>query len=1088
MSSVFISYRRDDSAGHAGRIFDALAARLGREQVVIDVESVRPGEDFREALRAAIDRCAACLVVIGPRWLDARDDRAAWRLGEPDDVVRAEIEAALATDTLVVPVLVGGAAMPRSGDLPPSLRPLARRHAVELADVRWDDGLARLLGALGVEGDAPAGPSGAAGAPTGAVSFLVTEVDGSAALWEQHRDAMPDALRRHDAIVRAAIADRGGHVFRAVGDAYAAAFWRPQDAIAAAVTAQRELTAEPWPAAVSLRVRMAVHTGVGDERDGDYAGPAVNRAARLLAIGHGGQVLVSGVSAALAGPDLPPGIALEDLGEHRLKDLTGAERVFALTGAGLPAELPALRSLGNPGLPNNLPEQTEPVIGRETEIAEVRSLLERARVVTLTGAGGAGKTRLALQVAAELLDGSGDGVWLAELASVEDPAGVASAVGEALGMREDPERPMADRLPEYLAERRLLLILDNCEHLLAACADLAGRIVRRSRDVVILATSREPLGVAGEHAYRVPSLPLPPAGADPDEVERADAVRLFVERARRGRPDFALTAENAEPVADICRRLDGMPLSIELAAARSGAMSPAEIRDRLDQRFRLLTGGRRSALARQQSLHATVDWSYRLLEPVEQDVLCRLSVFAGSFDLPAAEAVGEAGGADAWAVLDALTALIDKSLVQAEPDGETTRYRLLETIRDFAAEELLRAGEDAADAARLAHAEHYLRLAESAEPELRGEAQVRWLDRLEREDDELQLALTGLVERPSGGPLAVRLAAALNRYWHIRGYSPEVRGLVEAAVAHPTAGAAPADAQVMALLAATTMSNERGALQEGLAFAEDALAVGRTASPAVRAFALQAAAFNLSELGEPERAGALLDEAVDLAAASADRWVQAIVGCNLTALISSRASREEDAARLLEAVDDLHGLGDEAQLAATLNDTANVELELGRLDDARRHLHESIAAAERVRDEITLSFALVTLASVLAAEGAWSDAEAAISRLARLMERIGVDSHRPYMLLVLAGAAEAAGEPGHAAELHGALDASLRAFGTDRLQGVEQRLREEQERRLREALGEAAFTAALEAGRRIDVVHLLAQVARAPAPVAVAAA
>ena len=479
---------------------------------------------------------------------------------------------------------------------------------------------------------------------------------------------MAEASARHNRMVREQVEATGGRVVKTVGEAFRVVFADPSAALAAAVAVQRAVGAEPWPPGSPIRVRMALHSGACVERDGDYVGPVVNRAAGLLAAGHGGQVLVSGAACELLADRLPGGIGLRDLGEHQLKDLGRAERVFQVTGPGLAEGFGPLRSLDDPALRHNLPSQATSFVGRAAELAELRSLVAGgSRLVTITGPGGIGKSRLALQVAAEALDGAGDGVWLAELAPVADPELVARTVAAVLGVREEPGRPVLDTLAETVGDRYLLVVLDNAEHVLGAAAKLADAMLRSCPRAYLLVTSREPLGVGGEHVFRVPPLPVPPADlAAPDKLAAFESVQLFAEHAAMHRQGFAVDEANAAAVAAVCVRLDGIPLALELAAARLGSLSVSEISSRLDQRFRLLTGGSRTALPRHQTLRALIDWSYDLLSSEEQMVLDRLSVFAGGWTLAAAEAVTSAGGTADWQVLDLLAALVDKSLVQAE--------------------------------------------------------------------------------------------------------------------------------------------------------------------------------------------------------------------------------------------------------------------------------------------------------------------------------------------------------------------------------------------------------------------------------------
>jgi len=610
------------------------------------------------------------------------------------------------------------------------------------------------------------------------LTFLFTDIEGSTALLRRLGEGdYGRVLADHQALIRAALAAHDGQEVDTQGDAFFAVFSSPTACVAAVLEMQRALEARARPGGEHVRVRMGVHTGeAATSAAGALVGLDVHRAARVGAIAHGGQVLLSETAAALVRDSLPPGAALRDLGAQRLKDLGRPVQVFQLDAAGLPAGFPPLRALGNPALPNNLPAQLSAFIGRDRERSEVRALVESRRLVTLTGAGGSGKTRLALQVAAELLDGSGDGVWLAELAAVADPDAVPAAIGAALGIGDQPGRAVLEGLLGALAFQSVLIVLDNCEHLIGACAKTADAIVRHCPGVRLLVTSREPLGISGESIYRVPSLSLPdpadPDSADPDPADPAlascDAIALLAERAREQGVDLALDGETLPLMASVCRRLDGLPLAIELAAARLRSLSLAGLRDRLDQRFRLLTGGSRTALARQQTLRATVDWSYSLLNPAEQALLRLLSVFAEGFDLDAVEGVCGGGDIEAFDTADLLGSLVDKSLVVAEPAGGALRYRLLETIRQFAAERLAEAGEEATAAAAAAHGRYFLALAQAAAPHLSGPGQGRWFARLDTDHANLRRAIEHAAAQdpdgtgPRSKPAFASVAAAVN--------------------------------------------------------------------------------------------------------------------------------------------------------------------------------------------------------------------------------------------------------------------------------------------------------------------------------------
>src|SRR5579871_184846 len=614
--------------------------------------------------------------------------------------------------------------------------------------------------------------------PTGTVTFLFTDIEGSTRLWEQQPDAMQPALARHDAILRRAIEQHRGHIVKGTGDGLLAVFARASDALSACLSAQLAFQQEEQKEPASIRIRMALHTGSAQERDGDYFGACVNRVARLMSIGHGGQVLLSEVTQNLVKERLPERCRLKDLGKHRLKDLQEAEQVFQLLHPSLRSGFPALKSLDS--LPNNLPRQLSSFIGREKQIEEVKQLLLASPLVTLTGTGGSGKTRLALQVAAESLVEYSDGVWLVELAAVADPSLVVQTAAASLGLREAPGPPLLQTLLDYLNSRTLLLVLDNCEHLLQACAVLAHSILRSCPQLRLLVTSREALKVAGEQVYRVPSLSAPDPDQIPTEekeiafiVSEYEAPRLFVERARLLKTDFTLTRQNASVVASVCHRLDGIPLAIELAAARVNVLSVEDINVRFKHRFRLLKGGSRTVLPRQQTLQATLDWSYELLSKQEQLLLARLSVFAGGWSLEAAEAVCSEEGIEAPDILDLLISLVEKSLSLAGEREGKSRYRMLETIQDYGLQRLQESGQE--KLWRTRHLQFFLMLAEEAEPKLTGAEQGEWLQRLQEEHDNLRAGLQWCQQDKQSQEAGLRLAVSLRWFWQVRGFVSEGR-------------------------------------------------------------------------------------------------------------------------------------------------------------------------------------------------------------------------------------------------------------------------------------------------------------------------
>jgi predicted ATPase/class 3 adenylate cyclase len=839
--------------------------------------------------------------------------------------------------------------------------------------------------------------------PTGTVTFLFSDIEGSTERWERDREAMAGAVARHDALVRAALEARGAYVFKTMGDAFCAAFARPEDAIAAALDAQRALTREDFSAVDGLRVRMALHTGSASEREGDYFGPAVNRVARLLAIGHGDQVLVSGTATDLLQGVMPAQSSLRDLGTHRLKDLARPEQVYQLVAPDLPQAFPALRSLDQ--LPNNLPPQLTSFVGREGEVAEIKALLEQHRFVTLVGTGGSGKTRCAIQVGADLLDGSGDGVWLAELAPISDPSLVGSVVAQALNVQGEPNRPALDAVLTFLKRKQLLLILDNCEHVIDEARNVVGAILRGCPDVRVLATSREGLNVAGERVHRMPSLPVPSVGdkVTPDVALRYGAVALFVDRALASDGRFLLSDENAPHVVEICRRLDGIPLAIELAAARVKVLSPQQLAQKLDERFRVLTGGDRSALPRQQTMRALVDWSYDLLSDDERTLFRKLAIFAGGFTLESASTICSDGAIDEIAVLDMLSSLVDKSLVHAEPADNGTRYRLLESMRQYARERLIERGEYPAMAH--AHASAFLAFAEELERLYETTPNRAWILQTEPETENCRAALEWTLTGRGDIALGQRLVSAMKWMWYFFAPAEGRRWLHAAAEtidgATPNAVIAKIDvAEAHLDLTLTRRKSSYEAAERAVSrFRELGDAYGKAEAQRIAGTALlylgrasESEALLDEALGEAQRLGlrkliarvmvglagvrtladdiasarGLYAEAIALARTVGDEQMIALLAGNLGET-EFKAGNTTAALRLAgETLDTTRAPAFARRVAIAYGNMAAYLVSLERYDEARAHALESLAISRDAQADAWMMFALQHLAAVAA--------------------------------------------------------------------------------------------------------------------------
>jgi predicted ATPase/class 3 adenylate cyclase len=860
--------------------------------------------------------------------------------------------------------------------------------------------------------------------PVGTVTLLFTDIEGSTRLWEEHPAKMRVALARNDELISQVIERHHGYVFKTIGGAFCAAFSMPSDGLNAALDAQHVLAAEPWPDPIHIRVRMALHTGAVESRDNDYFGQPLNRLTRLIAAGHGGQILLSEVTQELIRDRLPVSVSLLSLGEHLLKDLSRPEHIYQIVHPDLPAQFPPLKTLDNPELPNNLPQQFTSFIGREKEIGEVKQLLEKTRLLTVMGTGGAGKTRLCLQVAADTLESYHDGIWFIELAALTDPALVPQTVMETVGAREQPGRPYIQTLLDYLKTRTILLILDNCEHLVTACAQLVNGLLRSCPGVKILASSREGLNVPGEQVYRIPSLSLPPfasssdlpgiweaptlikrgagsslpqqegrAGSNQDSrtgVERREAgavtvetlieyesVRLFIERATLCKPDFAVNVHNAPALAQVCYRLDGIPLAIELAAARIRSLSVEEINARLDNRFRLLTNSNRNVLPRQQTLRALIDWSYDLLSAQERLLLHRLSVFAGGWTLEAAEhvCVGEdpvGDGIEDWEMLDLLTGLVDKSLVFTEQRAGSMRYRLLETVRQYASERLKESG--AADEVRDRHLDHFRQLAAEAFPHLNTLESPVWNKRLNVEHDNLRAALDHALSAPERAGMGLDLVGYLWNFWQNVGHLREGKRLMLEALKTSEHFGRTSE-RAWALTGAAAISWGQGDYADARAFYEECLAIQRELG-SIRGIAN--AFYNYGDFlnltGDFATARACMEEGLALHEQALHKQIHVGLYANLAETLAWQGEYDEARFRLERILNAVSKAGHSGACAEYTGFLARIALAQGDLPLAERRMSESLDWTLRCGSIREMLFALYGAAGLALAQGHWERA------------------------------------------------------------------------------------------------------------------
>ena len=834
---------------------------------------------------------------------------------------------------------------------------------------------------------------------TGTVTFLFSDIEGSTRLLQSQGPGWPDLLARHQELLRTAFIAHGGAEVGTEGDSFFVAFPTAPGAVAAAVDAQRALAGEPWPAGVELLVRMGMHTGEASLSTDSYVGLNVHRASRIASVARGGQVLLSDSTRGLVANALPDGVELRDLGDHRLKDLDRAEHLFQLVIPGLPSDFPAIGSLGS--TPNNLPARLTTFLGREREIGAVVDLAGSHRLVTLTGPGGTGKTRLSLEVARRLVEQHPDGVYFVELASITQPELVAAEIGRAIALPERGGRTAMERLVDFIGERRMLLVLDNFEQVMGAATSVS-ELLASCPSLTILTSSRSALRISGEQEYPVPPLALPDLERLPghDELSQYDAVALFIERARAVRPDFMVTNDNAPAVAEICVRLDGLPLAIELAAARIRILSPQAMLGRIERRLALVAGGARDLPARQQTLRGAIAWSHDMLDEADRALFAGLSVFVGGAALDAIERVcGDLLNGEA---LDALAGLVDKSLLrQREGPEYEPRFEMLETIREFALEQATERNE--LDALRQRHADHYLEVATLAGSQVMGSAKRSWLDRLEADHENLRAALGWALETDRA-ETALRMTAALWRFWQMRGHLGEGRDGVTAALALPHAAE----------------------------------------HPAARADALSALAGLAYWQGDSVAARAAYDEEIALRRELGDRAgeAEALYGASFTWSIGELAEdRNADAAAALieQAIPIFRDLGDELAVGRCAWALANVRYGQGELREARESGLRALEIFQAADDRFMTGWTTYTLGLAdlsedhQAAGGAPEARVAAAERLIRaltIFDEAEDSSGYTLVLDALALLALRNGDRERAARLAGAVARLERETGT----------------------------------------------------------
>ncbi|HVB71920.1 MAG TPA: tetratricopeptide repeat protein [Ktedonobacteraceae bacterium] len=904
--------------------------------------------------------------------------------------------------------------------------------------------------------------------PTGTVTYLFTDIEGSTERWERHPEVMRAAVAQHDVLLRSIIEAHRGSVFKTAGDAFYVAFAVALDALTAAVAAQRALAAETWPTEIRpLRVRMAIHTGAAEQRNNDYFGQALNRVARILSAGHGGQILLSGAAQGLVSDILPQGVTLRDLGEHQLKDIQRLEQIFQVAAVDLPFEFPPLRTLDSH--PNNLPIQMTPFVGRERALETVAGLLRRkdVRLVTLIGPGGIGKTRLGLQIAADVVDAFPNGVFFVDLSTTREADAVLSAINQTIGIREVDDRALLEHLKDLLSGQALLL-LDNFEQVIDA-APLIVKLLVLCLGLKVLVTSRAALSLSGEHEYHVLPLTLPTFRPPFDlaELSQYEAIALFLQQARSVKSDFQLTLSNATAIIEICKSLDGLPLAIELAAAHIKLLPPQAMLKRLEHRLRLPKGEWRDRTERQQTLRGAIAWSYDLLDDDEKKMFVQLAVFNGGCTFEAIVAICPIVENLVVDLLDVLNALTDKSLLRPqEQENDEPRFTMLHTIRDFALEQLSKSGD--AEVLRHRHFTYYLSMAEEAASALMGSEQRRWLEQLECEHDNLLAALWWCVENAEI-ELGLQLAGALWRFWLMRGYLHEGRYWLDKFLLSEATPMIALATRARVLKGASVLACRQKDYERAVLLADEALALGQALS---NQEILSGAYTSLAEVaymrGNSERAAALFEENLKIRRTLSDRRGTASLLNNLGNVLLQQGALERATSLFEECLSLFRMVGDELALASVLNNLGEVERQRGNHERAFLLYEESLKLSRGLKYTWGIAASLTNLGAIARNQGNYRQAlgyyKESLSLFYEMGEKLGI-------ALCFEGLAEVEYAQHHleySVRLLTLAEMLRQSIGTDVLQ-FELPAHESLDKSLRSALGHDAFETLWRTGRMLSL-------------------